>query len=113
MKLIVAYIRPERLNEVKRNLYAKEIHNISVTNSLGSGRQGGFHESYRGVDIEVNLNKKMRLEIGVNEEFLDMAIKAITDGARTGNLGDGVIFVTNLEQCVRIRTGEIGHDAIG
>lgn len=113
MKLIIAYIQPERLNDVKQKLYAADVLKMSVTNSLGCGQQGGYHESYRGVDIEVNLLKKLRLEIAVNAEFVDKTINAIIEGARTGNIGDGKIFVTSLEECYRIRTGEKGTDAIG
>ena len=86
---------------------------MSVTNALGCGQQGGYHESYRGVDIEVNLLKKLRLEIAVNAEFVEKTVNALIEGARTGNIGDGKIFVTNLEECYRIRTGEKGEDAIG
>ncbi len=113
MKLIIAYIQPERLNDVKQKLYAADILKMSVTNSLGCGQQGGYHESYRGVDIEVNLLKKIRLEIAVNAEYVDKTINAIIEGARTGNIGDGKIFVTSLEECYRIRTGEKGSEAIG
>jgi len=108
MKLIVAYIRPEKLNDVKQALYAKEIYSLSVTNVLGSGRQKGFTETYRGVHIEVNLLKKVRLEIGVNDDFEEKAIKAIQSAAQTGSEGDGVIFVTELAKALRIRTGEDG-----
>lgn len=113
MKLIVAYIQPERLNAVKQSLYSKEIYKMSVTNALGCGQQKGYHESYRGVDIEVNLLKKVRIELAVNDEFVEPTVAAIIEGARTGNIGDGKIFVTALEDCVRIRTGEKGKEAIG
>jgi len=113
MKLIIAYVQPERLNSVKKSLYEKEIYKISVTNSLGCGQQKGYHESYRGADVEVNLLKKVRIEIGVNDEFVDQTVDAIISGARTGKIGDGKIFVIPLEKCIRIRTGEAGNDAIG
>lgn len=113
MKLIVAYIQPEKLNEVKQELYKAAVYKMSVTNALGCGQQMGYHESYRGVDIEVNLLKKLRLEIAVNEDHVKKAVGAIIAGARTGQIGDGKIFVTALEECIRIRTGETGHDAIG
>ncbi len=113
MKLIIAYIKPEKLNDVKQALFKKEIRKMSVTNALGCGQQGGFHETYRGVDIEVNLLKKVRLEIAVNDSFVDDTINAIIEGARTGNIGDGKIFVIELAKCVRIRTGEDGKEAIG
>ncbi len=113
MKLVIAYIQPERLNTVKQSLYSKEIFKISVTNALGCGRQKGYHENYRGVDIEVNLLKKIRLEIAVNDDYLQQTVDAIVEGARTGNIGDGKIFVMELVECYRIRTGEKGGEAIG
>ena len=113
MKLIIAYIQPHKLNDVKQALYKKEVYKMSVTNSLGCGQQKGYHESYRGVPIEVNLLKKMRLEIAVNDDFVERTINAIIDGARSGQIGDGKIFVLDLPECIRIRTGERGHDAIG
>jgi len=113
MKLVIAYIRPERLSDVKQSLFKAEVHKMSVTNALGCGQQKGFTESYRGVEIEVNLLKKCRIEIAVTEEFVQKTIDAIVEGAKTGEIGDGKIFVMPLENCVRIRTGETGHDAIG
>ena len=113
MKLVIAYIRPERLNAVKQALYAKQIYSMSVTNVLGSGRQKGFTETYRGVVMEVNLLNKIRLEVGVNEDFVDPALEAIQSGAQTGKEGDGVIFVLEVARSVRVRTGEEGIDAIG
>jgi nitrogen regulatory protein P-II 2 len=113
MKLIIAYIQPEKLNDVKQSLYEAEVFKMSVTNSLGCGQQKGYHESYRGVDMEVNLLQKVRIEIGVNEKFVEPTVEAIIKGARTGNIGDGKIFVLPMEECVRIRTGEKGNDAIG
>ncbi|MDR1677406.1 MAG: P-II family nitrogen regulator [Deltaproteobacteria bacterium] len=106
MKLIVAYIRPEVLQEVKLKLYAQEIFALSVTNVLGSGRQKGYTEVYRGVQTEVNLLKKLRLELGVPEDKVDLAVEAITQGAKTGQTGDGVIFVLDMISSRRIRTGE-------
>jgi nitrogen regulatory protein P-II 2 len=113
MKLITAYIQPHKLNDVKQALYKAEVYKMSVTNSLGCGQQKGYHESYRGVPMEVNLLKKVRLEIAVNEDFVDRAVDAIVEGARTGQIGDGKIFITDLPECVRIRTGERGGAAIG
>ena len=113
MKLITAFIQPEKLSDVKQALYEAEIYKISVTNALGCGQQKGYHESYRGVDIEVNLLQKVRIDIGVNDDFVKRTIDAIMKGARTGKIGDGKIFVTTLEQCYRIRTGETGSAAIG
>lgn len=113
MKLVVAYIQPHKLNDVKEALYKSEIYKLSVTNSLGCGQQKGYSESYRGVEIEVNLLKKVRIEIAVNEEFVKRTIDAIIEGARTGEIGDGKIFVVPLEQVIRIRSGEEGKEAIG
>jgi nitrogen regulatory protein P-II 1 len=113
MKLIIAYIQPYKLNEVKQELYKEEVFKISVTNALGCGQQKGYHESYRGVDIEVNLLKKIRLEIAVNEDFVKKTAEAIIRGARTGKIGDGKIFIQDLEECIRIRSGEKGDLAVG
>ncbi len=113
MKLITAYIQPHALNKVKQALYEKEVFKMSVTNALGCGQQKGYHESYRGVDVEVNLLKKIRIEIAVNDEFVDDTVDAIISGARSGNIGDGKIFITELPECIRIRTGQKGSDAIG
>lgn len=113
MKLIIAYIQPEKLNDVKQSLYDKSILKMSVTNALGCGQQGGYTETFRGVVEEVNLLKKVRLEIAVNDDFVEPTIKAIIGGARTGKIGDGKIFVIPIEQSIRIRTGERGADAVG
>jgi nitrogen regulatory protein P-II 2 len=113
MKLIIAYIQPHRLNAVKQELYREEVYKISVTNALGCGQQRGYHESYRGVDIEVNLLKKVRLEIAVNEDFVERTVEAIIRGAHSGQIGDGKIFVLDLPECIRIRSGERGGAAIG
>jgi len=113
MKLVVAYIQPHKLNDVKQELFREEVYKISATNALGCGQQKGFHESYRGVDIEVNLLKKVRLEIAVNEDFVKKTVDAIIRGARTGEIGDGKIFVLDLNECIRIRSGETGNLAIG
>ena len=113
MKLIIAYIQPERLNSVKQALYEREIYKISITNALGCGQQKGYHETYRGADIEVNLLKKIRIEIAVNDSYVQPTIDGIIAGARTGKIGDGKIFVHDLSECIRIRTGETGNEAIG
>jgi nitrogen regulatory protein P-II 1 len=113
MKLIIAYIQPEALNDVKQSLYDAEVYKMSITNALGCGQQKGYHETYRGADIEVNLLKKVRMEVAVNDEFVEATTDAIIKGARTGNIGDGKIFVVDLPECIRIRTGETGHEAIG
>lgn len=113
MKLIIAYIQPEKLTAVKQELYRREIFKISVTNAMGCGQQKGYTEMYRGIDIEVNLLRKVRIEIAVNDDFAQATIDAIVDGAGTDRIGDGKIFVLPIEQCVRIRNGETGMQAIG
>jgi len=113
MELVIAYIQPHRLNEVKRSLWEAEVFKMSITNSLGCGQQKGYHETYRGVGFEVNLLKKVRLEIAVNKDFVERTVEAIIAGARTGKIGDGKIFVLDLPECIRIRTGERGAKAIG
>ncbi len=113
MKLIIAYIQPHKLQDVKQALYKAKVCKISVTNALGCGEQHGYEESYRGIKFEVNLLKKVRLEIGVNEDFVDTTIDAIVEGAKTGQIGDGKIFVIDLNECIRIRTGDKGNKAIG
>ena len=113
MKLVIAYIQPEKLNDVKKTLYDAEVYKMSVTNALGCGQQMGYTESYRGVVTEVNLLKKVRMEIAVNEDFVRPTVDAIIAGARTGEIGDGKIFIVDLAECIRIRTGETGSPAIG
>ncbi len=113
MKLIVAYIKPERLNAVKEALFARNIFKMSVTNALGCGQQKGYTESFRGVITQVTLLKKVRIAIGVNDEFVQSTIDGIVEGARTGKIGDGKIFVMPMDDCIRIRTGETGPEAIG
>ena len=113
MKLIIAYVQPERLPAVKQSLFQAEVYRMSVTNALGCGQQMGYRESYRGAVTEVNLLKKIRLEIVVNENFVKPTIDAIIKGARTGEIGDGKIIVLDLVECIRIRTGETGNEAVG
>ena len=113
MKLIIAIIQPYRLEEVKKALYDADVNLITVSEVLGHGRQRGVDEFYRGVKETGNLLRKIRLEIAVNEEFVDRTIKAIIKGARTGKIGDGKIFLLDLPRCIRIRTGDEGPQAIG
>lgn len=113
MKLIIAVIQPQRLPEVKRALYDAQVFKMTVTNALGAGEEIGYSETFRGVEYEVTLLKKVRLEIAVNDDFVEPTIEAIIKGARTDNIGDGKIFVYDLGDCVRIRTGERGPEAIG
>jgi nitrogen regulatory protein P-II 2 len=113
MKLIIAMVQPHKLPDVKQELYKKDIYKMTVTNVLGAGQQKGYTETYRGVLTEVNLLKKVRLEIAVNEDFVEPTIEAIKKGARTGRIGDGKIFVLDLPRCIRIRTGDEGEEAVG
>ncbi len=113
MKLIIAYIQPERLGSVKQALYDAEVFKMSVTNALGCGQQKGYSETYRGAEIEVNLLKKIRIEVAVNDEYVDRTVDALIKGARSGHIGDGKIFILDMPECIRIRTGEKGKDAIG
>lgn len=113
MKLIIAIIQPYKLEEVKDELYKAEINLITVSEVLGHGRQKGVTEIYRGAKETGNLLRKVRLEIAVNDNFVEPTIKAIIKGAKTGQTGDGKIFVLDMRECVRIRTAERGEMAIG
>ena len=113
MKLVIAYIQPHKLQDVKKALYDAKVFKMSVTNALGCGEQQGYEESYRGIKFEVNLLKKVRLEVAVNDDFVEKAIEGIIAGARTNTIGDGKIFVLALDDCIRIRTGDRGKEAIG
>ena len=113
MKLIIAIIQPHKLEAVKRELEAVDVNLMTVTNVLGQGRQKGITEIYRGAKEIGNLLNKVRLDIAVNESFVEPAITAINKGARTGSLGDGKIFVIDLHECIRISSGERGGTAIG
>lgn len=113
MKLIIAIIQPDRLEAVKQELYKEDVNLITVSEVLGHGRQMGVAEVYRGTKEMGNLLRKIRLEIAVNEDFVEKTIGAILKGAHTGEAGDGKIFILDLAECVRIRTAERGHSAIG
>jgi nitrogen regulatory protein P-II 1 len=113
MKLIIAIIKPERLEAVRDALYKADVNLMTVNEVLGHGRQMGVTEVYRGVQEMGNLLRKIRLEIAVNENFVETTINAIRKGGRTGEIGDGKIFVLDLSDCIRIRTGERGGEAIG
>ena len=113
MKLIIAIIQPDKLEEVKEELYKADVNLITVNEVLGHGRQKGIAEVYRGAKETGNLLRKVRLEIAVNENFVEPTIKAIIKGAKTGETGDGKIFVIDLKECIRVRTEERGSAAIG
>ena len=113
MKLITAMIQPHKLPDVKAALAASEVFKMTVSNVIGAGAQKGYTEKYRGAEEEVQLLKKIKIEIAVNDKFVEQTIDSIIKGAKTGNIGDGKIFVTELVECIRIRTGERGNNAIG
>jgi nitrogen regulatory protein P-II 2 len=113
MKYVIAIIRPSKLEQVKIELEKEEVYLMTVTEVLGCGRQKGITEIYRGVKEVANLVRKIKLEIAVNDNFLDRTIDAINRSARDGEVGDGKIFIFDLEECIRIRTGERGGEAIG
>ncbi len=113
MKLIVAIIQPHKLEEVKDALEAVNVNLMTVSNVLGQGRQKGYTEVYRGTREAGGLLRKVRLDIAVNEDFVEKTLMAITKGAHSGEAGDGKIFVLDLQECVRIGTGERGSEAIG
>lgn len=113
MKYIVAIIQPDRLDEVLDLLEEKQIHLVTVSTVLGRGRQKGIAQVYRSHKEAGSLLKKIKVEVAVNDEYVKPAVEAITKGGRTGNVGDGKIFVMNLDEVTRIRTGETGKVAIG
>jgi nitrogen regulatory protein P-II 2 len=115
MKFIIAVVQPDRLDAVLDALAEKDVHLVTVTQVIGRGRQKGTAEVYRGHKEVGSLIRKVKLEIGVNDEYVEPAIEAIASNARVGegSIGDGKIFVLNLDECIRIRTGEKGPGAIG
>ena len=113
MKMIIAIIQPEKLDDVKEALFSAEVRKMTVSRVHGCGTQMGFTEHYRGQVRSINLLEKIRVEVAVNDEFVDETIKAIVKGAKSGSIGDGKIFVMPLEKCIRIRTDEVGPAAIG
>lgn len=113
MKLVTAIIQPEKLLDVKNALFKADICKMTVSNVIGAGQQKGYSETYRGAISEINLLKKVRIDIAVNDDFVKPTVDAIIKGARSGKIGDGKIFITDLPECIRIRTGETGKAAIG
>ena len=114
MKLIIAVIQPEELPDIKEELLKRKIYKFTVSNAKGQGKEIPVQEVYRGISHEISLLKKVRLEIALNDEFVEPAIEAISKVAKKeGDKGRGKIFVLPIEQCVRIRTGETGSKAIG
>lgn len=113
MKYIIGLIQPDRLDDVLKRLTEKEIHLVTVSSVIGRGRQQGVAEVYRSHKEPGNLLQKTKLEIAVNDEYVEPTVEAITGGARSGDIGDGKIFIMDLSECIRIRTGEKGNTAIG
>lgn len=112
MKMVTAIVKPFKLDEVREALSAIGVQGVTVTEVKGFGRQKGHTELYRGAEYVVDFLPKVKLEAAVDEVIVDQVIEAIENAARTGKIGDGKIFVSSLEQVVRIRTGETGKDAI-
>ena len=112
MKLVSAIIKPFKLQEVREALVDSGIEGLTITEVTGYGRQKGHTEMYRGAEYSVDTLPKMKLEIIINDEALDTVRDVITKTANTGKIGDGKLFVTNIEEIIRIRTGETGSDAI-
>ncbi|CCE22551.1 MULTISPECIES: P-II family nitrogen regulator [Methylotuvimicrobium] len=112
MKLITAIIKPFKMDDVREALSEIGVAGVTATEVKGFGRQKGHTELYRGAEYVVDFLPKVKLEIAVSDEILDQAIETIVKAANTGKIGDGKIFVTSLEQVIRIRTGETGSDAI-
>ena len=112
MKLIIAIIKPFKLDEVRQALTGLGVSGMTVTEVKGYGRQKGHTEIYRGAEYTVNFLPKLRIEVAVSTEQVDRVVEAITAGARTGQIGDGKIFVTTLDHVLRIRTGETDSDAL-
>lgn len=113
MKIVMAVIKPFKLDEVRDALTAVGVHGLTVTEVKGYGRQKGHTEIYRGTEYSVSFLPKLKIEVAVAAETVDKVVEAIATSAKTGQIGDGKIFVLPLEDCVRIRTGERGGQAIG
>jgi nitrogen regulatory protein P-II 1 len=112
MKLIIAIVRPEKLNDVLEALYRADVRGLTASRVMGHGGETERVENYRGTSVKVALQEKVRLEIGVSESFVDVTVKAILAAARTGDVGDGKVFVLDVDQVHRIRTGERDEAAV-
>lgn len=113
MKYIIAIIQPDRVDDVLQKLEDKDIHLVTVSSVMGRGRQKGVSEVYRSHKEQGSLLRKVKVEIAVNDDYVNATIDALTSGARTGNIGDGKIFVLDMKDVIRIRTGEKGTVAVG
>ena len=112
MKLVTAVVKPHQVDAIKTQLNFFGVQGMTVTEAQGYGRQGGHTETYRGTEYKVSFTPKSRLEIVVDDEQAEAVVQTVADSARTGKIGDGKIWVTEVSTMVRIRTGEVGHDAI-
>ncbi len=112
MKLVIGIVRPEKANEVLDSLYRADVRGVSMSRVQGHGGELERVETYRGTTVQVGLSDKVRFEIAVSDEFVDPTVEALCEGARTGEVGDGKIFVLPLDRAVRIRTGETDHGAV-
>jgi nitrogen regulatory protein P-II 1 len=112
VKLVIGIVRPEKANDVLEALYRAEVRGVTLTRAQGHGGELDRVETYRGTTVKVGLADKVRFEIAVSDEFVDAAVDAVCNGARTGEVGDGKIFVLPLDRAVRIRTGETDHGAV-
>ena len=112
MKLVIGIVRPEKANDVLEALYRAEVRGISISRVQGHGGELDRVETYRGTTVRMSLSEKVRFEIAVSEEFVQPTISALCEGGRTGDVGDGKIFVLPLDRVVRIRTGETDHSAV-
>ena len=112
MKLVIGIVRPEKTNDVLEALFRCEVRGVSMSRVQGHGGELERVETYRGTTVQMGLSDKTRFEIAVSDEFVDPTITALCEGARTGEVGDGKIFVLPLERAVRIRTGETDHGAV-
>jgi nitrogen regulatory protein P-II 1 len=112
MKLVTAVVKPHQVDEIKIQLNSIGVQGMTVTEAQGYGRQGGHTETYRGTEYKVSFTPKSRLEIVVADSEVDTVVQTVADAARTGKIGDGKIWVTDVSTMVRIRTGEVGTDAI-
>jgi nitrogen regulatory protein P-II 1 len=112
VKLVIAIVRPEKANDVLEALYRAEVRGLSMSRIQGHGGETDRVETYRGTTVKMELSEKVRFEIGVSDHFVEPTVQAIIEGARTGEVGDGKIFVVSLDRVVRIRTGELDRAAV-
>ena len=112
MKLVIGIVRPEKANDVLMALYRAEVRGVSISRVQGHGGELDRVETYRGTTVKMGLSEKVRFEIAVSEQFVEPTLKVLCEGGRTGEVGDGKVFVVPLDRAVRIRTGETDHDAV-